>query len=215
MNGNKMYAMDTIRIVDNFIRDPELLQAINDFEYWHQNSQPSVWYERYTDPRNPLEEYVNRVYHEMFPTIISPKITGFEYWGWNVDAGDRGIPIHVDNDEYKQWVEGISITPHYITVFYPEVTDDVEGGELLLYNDHGYMDTDFWTDPTPLTERDKTPLGKPTIIQPKKNRLIIAPGCYFHEVTPLTRGFRRSLNCNPWERPDDGREGITFDYDKY
>ncbi|MFY0656352.1 MAG: 2OG-Fe(II) oxygenase [Neptunomonas phycophila] len=216
MIGNKSHSQDMVLIVDNFIKDPELLEAINNDPYWKQDQQPSTWYERYTAPRNPLEKYVNQVYHEMFPSIITPEITGFEYWGWNVFAGDNGIPIHLDHDEYQQWSEGTVLTPRYLTIFYSDVSDDIEGGELYLYNKHHFADTTFFdqTD-TPVHERDKTPLGEPTILYPRKNRLIIAPGCYYHEVKPVTKGFRRSLNCNPWEKPEDGRDDITFDYEDF
>lgn len=215
MIGNESHWADTILIVDKFIKDPELITAINDDPYWKQGHQPSTWYPRYTAPRNPMERYVNQVYHEMYPSIITPEITGFEYWGWNVNAGDDGIGIHLDHDEYQQWTEGTVLTPRFLTIFYSEVSNDLEGGELYLYNKYHFDQTEFFNqegNQVPIEQRDKTTLGEPTILTPKKNRLVIAPGCYYHEVKPVTRGFRRSLNCNPWEKPEDGRADVTFDY---
>lgn len=213
MDNNPLHS-DKLLIVDNFIKDPQLLEQINNDSYWDQRSQPSSWYKRFTRPGNPMEQYVHQVYHNMFPHIIEPSITGFEYWGWNVKAGDPGIDIHLDHDEYQQTTNGTIVTPRFLTIFYPEVSDDIEGGELYLYDEHHFADTSFFTDDSiPLNQRDRRLLGTPTVIKPKRNRLIIAPGSHYHEVAGVTKGFRRSLNCNPWGNPDDGRKRITFDYD--
>ena len=202
---------NTIIIIDDFIKDPELLNQLKQDSVWADKVTPSKWFERYSTPTNPFEHLINQIYNNTYPDILNPTTVGFEYWGWHVHAGDEGIPIHVDHDEQKCHDTGICVCADWLTIYYPEVSDDLDGGDLHLYNKFKFDETAFFNQDSDedIDQRDISPLGGPTIISPRSNRLIIAPGCYFHKVTPVKVGSRKSLNCNPWPKP------IVFDYDKY
>ncbi len=77
---------------------------------------------------------------------------------------------HYDKDEHL-YKDGVYRFPLCSTVFYPSVSEDIMGGELMFENG--------------------------VRIKPKANRLVVfAPGLY-HGVQPF-RGKRVSINTNPW-----------------
>ena len=81
---------------------------------------------------------------------------------------------HQDKDELLYKMELELKFPLCSTVFYANVSEDVQGGKLLFENG--------------------------IIVEPKVNRLVIfSPGLY-HGVEPF-RGKRTSININPWIEP--------------
>lgn len=196
-----------ILVIDDFIKDPELLARINADPHWAETKFPATYWDKSNEPTRGLEEYVKAVWMDdaWLAQLLPKDTTGFEYWGWDLDANDPnrpdGIMIHVDYDEaaYQSGDDGAKLTP-FLTIFYPEASDDLEGGDVIIFNESEYGCA--WDgDETRADEQ----LGKPISIKCKANRLIIASGKYYHCVSPVTQGRRRSLNVNQWDRP------IAFD----
>ena len=91
--------------------------------------------------------------------------------------------MHYDKDELL-YAEGELKFPLCSTVFYPNVSKDIEGGRLL-FHDEG------------------------VIVEPRFNRLVIFSPGLLHGVEPF-RGKRTSININPWK---DEIHGWTPNYE--
>ena len=91
--------------------------------------------------------------------------------------------MHYDKDELL-YIEGELKFPLCSTVFYPNVSKDIEGGRLL-FHDEG------------------------VIVEPRFNRLVIFSPGLLHGVEPF-RGKRTSININPWE---NAIKNWTVDYE--
>jgi hypothetical protein len=98
----------------------------------------------------------------------------YELWQqYNPDV----VPPHIDKDE-KLNNRGVLKTPLCSLVFYHHISDDIEGGELVIKDSNGLKHE----------------------IQPKTNRLVIFEPNLVHWVKDY-EGHRHSILCNPWDRP--------------
>tara|TARA_R110000796_G_scaffold202973_3_gene319264 strand:- start:102 stop:779 length:678 start_codon:yes stop_codon:yes gene_type:complete len=109
-------------------------------------------------------------------------LKGVEWWGYDsIDVkvdGRIAVPIHVDYDGGLEMLTGEVVCPELTYVFYDMVDEDLEGGELVIYetNQNSIIDT----------------------IKPKNNRLIVFSGGMPHEVLGFN-GHRRSFIILPWK----------------
>ncbi len=98
----------------------------------------------------------------------------YELWQqYNPDV----VPGHYDKDE-SLWKRKIMKTPLCSMVFYHNVSNDIEGGELIIQEEN----------------------RKKHYIKPVTNRLVVFQRGLFHWVNDY-EGHRHSILCNPWDRP--------------
>lgn len=95
-----------------------------------------------------------------------------DLWGYEIWQKDSSTDIHLDKDETLYERRGILSFPVCSVIFYYEVSDDIEGGELYSPND--------W------------------VVFPKQNRLVIFGPAIRHGVSDFT-GIRKSVLVNFWE----------------
>jgi len=189
-------------IIDNFIQDEDLLNRIqNDEFFWKRGYN---WYNGW------WEEGINNIRHELIHAIWGPdsphaavKIGGFEHWTGDFTEKDVhevcglewSLKLHFDKDEEK-WKETKQIVgPKIGTVFYPaREIDEMEGGELW-----------FWENfPPERANEDGTifiPPEQAEIIKPKFNRLVIFDAKCLHGVGKIKKGRRRAIAINLWDSP--------------
>ncbi len=107
-----------------------------------------------------------------------------EFWvhdsQYHENKNGLDLERHKDKDEILYINEGIERYPQKTLVYYPYVSEDFSGGELVVY----YRDTE-------------QVIGT---ITPKKNRLVYFDSENEHEVKSFT-GRRISLVLNPWIEP--------------
>lgn len=169
-------------IIDNFVKDQELLDEIQDDPGFFRRNGQYMWWDgwwntRATSPKQRLIEYI---WAHNCPLDTSFIISGFEYWTNEFEAGtdNHKLDLHFDKDEELWESEKVLSTPIIGTVFYP-LPMDIDGGYLEIQSKEG-----------DLIER----------VQAKYNRLIIFPaGEYPHRVTEVTRGKRSAIAINLWE----------------
>ena len=188
-------------IIDDFIKDEDLLKKINESEdFWETGYR---WYEGWWN------EGINDLHHELIHAIWGPnsphegvQIEGFEHWvgdytnkeSHSVIGMDWSLKPHFDKDEDK-WVDDRSfVTPKIGTVFYPDPEiDEMEGG--MLY---------YWEKfPPQRANEDNTifwPEEEPEIIKPKFNRLLIFDAGCLHGVSQIKSGRRRAVAINLWDQ---------------
>ena len=177
LNNNMKY-----QIFNNFITDDDLLSDIEknkedyllnyDQNRWHIKGNPSV---------DIFTKIINYTWKDCCPITIDFDSEGFEYWTnvLNSDVKER-LPPHLDKDEEWSNKTNKIVSPKIGCVYYP-AGQEFEGGELQIY-------LDGLNNP-------------PKIIKPELNSLIIFDaGKYYHEVKPVTKGSRRILAMNLWEK---------------
>ncbi len=183
-------------IIDNFIRDPDLLYSFEDDSFWQD---PGIY--RWVD--NPIaepttleEKLISYIWQENCPLNIDlSNISGFEHWTGIFSAGDRKeikdsdgkfyhLFKHCDKDE-EEWKNSETVlNPKIGTVFYPHrENQEVLGGELKI-----------WQTKEPDIENIPYEL-----LLPKHNRLVLFDASYIHAVTMVTQGVRRAIAINLWE----------------
>jgi len=126
-----------------------------------------------------------RHFPESLQKIISKnpvELKGVEWWGYDsIDVkvdGKIAIPVHVDYDGGLEMLTGEVVCPELTYVFYDMVDEDLEGGDLVIYE----------TDRNNIIDT----------IKPKSNRLIVFSGGLPHEVLSFN-GRRRSYIILPWK----------------
>ena len=183
-------------IIDNFIRDLDLLYSFEDVSFWQD---PGIY--RWVDNpiRQPItleEKLISYIWQENCPLNFDLLNTeGFEYWTGVFEAGDRKevkdsdgnfyhLFKHHDKDEEEWKSTGTVLSPKIGTVFYPHrENQEVLGGELKIWET---QDTDI----------DNIPFE---LLLPKHNRLVLFDASYIHAVTMITQGTRRAIAINLWE----------------
>ena len=153
----------------------KIVDTLNEREKMHDSAHIGQWITKKHFPK-------------AMDTLISKcpvELKGVEWWSYDsINVGSDktiAVPMHVDYDGGLEMLTGEIVCPEVTYVFYDEVEEGLEGGELILY------DTD-----------KKTVLQK---IEPKRNRLIVFSGGLPHEVLRFV-GRRRSFIFLPWkERP--------------
>ena len=180
-----------ILVIDNFIKDKEMLKELSDTtsEFWEKGF--SWWGGWWNSPAETLRHrLIQYIWSTHCPTQFNGISTqGFEHWvgTYGPDEDWDNLNIHKDKDEEiwtksKETGEGIIVTPKIGTVFYP-IDHDIDGGELMIWQDDEY--------PTMDTPAD--------IILPKFNRLIIFDASKWHHVKKVTRGTRYAVAINLWD----------------
>jgi hypothetical protein len=190
-----------IAVFDNFIQDENLLKEIeqNKTELF---KEPGVfkWYDGWwnSPATNTAKKVIQYAWGEHCPISRVFEIAGFEYWTGiqkaKLDNGEKDgwndfLEPHFDKDEAWHKKTGEIVTPIIGSVYYPE-GQEFEGGELHVYSDGSNM--------------------PPEIIKAKPNRFIIfQAGQHVHTVKTVTKGTRRALAINLWEKePYSKQNGI-------
>ena len=183
-------------IIDNFIRDLDLLYSFEDPLFW-QDPGIYKWVDNPIQQPTTLEEkLISYIWHENCPLNFDLLNTeGFEYWTGVFEAGDRKevkdsdgnfyhLFKHHDKDEEEWKSTGTVLSPKIGTVFYPHrENQEVLGGELKIWET---QDTDI----------DNIPFE---LLLPKHNRLVLFDASYLHAVTMVKEGTRRAIAINLWE----------------
>ena len=183
-------------IIDNFIRDLDLLYSFEDDSFWQD---PGIyrWGDNPVQQPTTLEEkLISYIWQENCPLNINlSNISGFEHWTGIFKAGDRQerkdsdgnfyhLFKHCDKDE-KEWENsGTILNPKIGTVFYPHrENQEVLGGELKIWE-------------TKESDIESVPYE---LLLPKHNRLVLFDASHIHAVTMVTQGTRRAIAINLWE----------------
>ena len=183
-------------IIDNFIRDLDLLYSFEDPSFW-QDPGIYKWVDNPIQQPTTLEEkLISYIWYENCPLNIDiSNISGFEHWTGVFEAGDRRevkdsdgnfyhLFKHHDKDEEEWKSTGTVLSPKIGTVFYPHrENQEVLGGELKIWET---QDTDI----------DNIPFE---LLLPKHNRLVLFDASYLHAVTMVKEGTRRAIAINLWE----------------
>ena len=183
-------------IIDNFVRDPDLLYSFEDDSFWQD---PGIY--RWVDnpiaqPRTLEEKLISYIWQENCHLNIDlSNISGFEHWTGIFKAGDRKeikdsdgkfyhLFKHCDKDE-EEWKNTETVlNPKIGTVFYPHrENQEVLGGELKIWQ-------------TKEPDIENVPYE---LLLPKHNRLVLFDASYIHAVTMVTQGVRRAIAINLWE----------------
>lgn len=189
-------------IYDNFIKDLDFLDRIcKDKNFWEHGYR---WYDGWWN--SPIEDLRHQLIKEIWGENSphgSITCNGFEHWIGDYGAEEEphmifdlpwSLKPHFDKDEvhFKNTKEVIG--PKMGTVFYPcREIEDMEGGDLWLWD---YYDSGFMTENNMLTY----PQENPEIIKAKFNRLIIFDASKLHAVSKVTRGRRRAIAINLWDK---------------
>ena len=188
-----------IVVIDNFVRDPLLLQEIEDnLDQIFRDPGAYKWWNGWwnSEPVNITQRLIQYVWQENCPVNASFSISGIEYWTGiqscpaTDDVWQDFLIMHRDKDEELWHATGEVVGPAIGTIYYPP-GQDFDGGELEIYTDG----------------RDSTP----EVLKAKDNRLIIFPaGEYFHKVNIVKRGIRRAIAFNLWDEPPTGVKSGTL-----
>ena len=175
-----------IVVIDDFIKDENLLKAIREDEKFFQDPGVYYWWDGWWNSpadttKKALMEYMWRY---KSPLYYGYQISGLEYWTGIQTAESQvghknNLERHFDKDE--AWFEktGEIVGPVIGTVYYPGETKEFEGGDLLIYTEGV----------------DKSP----EVVKALPNRLIIFDaGSVVHEVSPVTSGTRKAIAVNLW-----------------
>jgi hypothetical protein len=189
-------------IYDDFIPDLDFLDKIcKDKDFWTPGYQ---WWDGWWESpaKNLRHQLIQKVWGEMSPHRGIDAL-GFEHWvgdyndqseSANMLGIDWSLKLHFDKDE-SHWQKNREIIgPKIGTVFYPcREVDEVEGGMLYFWDKY---------DATKLTPEGwvTDPDQEPEIIRPKFNRLIIFDASKLHGVSKITKGRRRAIAINLWDK---------------
>lgn len=176
-----------IVVVDDFIKDESLLNAIRDDNKFFEDPGVYYWWDGWwNSPANTTKKVlIEQMWRYNSPLYHGYEISGFEYWTGiqtaNPNAGfNNNLERHFDKDE--AWFEktGEIVSPVIGTVYYPARNKVFDGGDLLVYTEGV----------------DRTP----EVIKARPNRLIIFDaGTVVHEVSPVIDGTRSAIAVNLWK----------------
>ena len=162
-------------VIDNFIKNPEILHYFSDIETWNKldNGSGNTWSGYRYDLDLPLADYILKVKDTFWK---EKEWSSIEYWV-NITNARQTLDWHEDKNEELAESEGTIIHPQAGAVWYgfPHV---VLGGYLEIIND----------DLQPDLER----------IQPVYNRLVVFDVSKTHRVAPILSGTRYGLQVNLW-----------------
>jgi len=197
-----------MKIIDNFVKDPVLLEDM-------QNTYSDFWESGYSwwNVSSPITSVRHRLIDYMWlqgrNELPSP-LMGFEHWTGIYDAtekisyqdhvdhsefthiqpdrhGERKFALihHFDKDEAHFAKTQEVISPTVGCIYYPILNQKCEGGHLRIYDaEPGEMayDTQY------------------ELIAPKPNRLIVFNPGVLHAVEQLTAGVRFAIAINLWSK---------------
>jgi hypothetical protein len=191
-------------IIDNFVEDKELLaDIVADEDFWKHGYRwwGGWWQTAPSDLRHRLIEYIWR--YNCPNTLRGIETAGFEHWVGihtpdnepvtGIDGNLYSLRPHCDKDEsyWENHPNGKNkgdhpdsfISPKIGTVYYIKAPE--EGGYLKLWNTKVYninKDTPY------------------ELIKPKDNRLVIFDASLIHAVTQVTKGTRKAIAINLWDK---------------
>lgn len=208
-------------VIDNFIKDTELLAEIensvslfpesmgseeriatelNSYHYEQAScfAPYMFWDGWWKSPANTLaKKIVQSVWEHNLP-FNTEEICGFEYWTRTFNPGQY-LDVHVDEDTFLYAKEKVFHGPVIGCVYYPH-TNDVVGGFLELHPNavqenlkYALESENIRNNISPLEDRER--------IACKPNRLIIFDaGHIVHNTTPPIFGVRRVMVINVWHK---------------
>lgn len=184
-------------VIDNFIKDNNLLNEINSSTDFFGPNGDFRWYDGWwNEEKNTLK---HRLLHYIWrdnPVVGPFVIEGFEFWtnayGADSKSNQNELPPHFDKDEAHWLKTNEVVSPIVGTVFYPMNNwDEVEGGHLEIFQ-----------------RGENYP---PEVIYPKYNRLVVfGAGQDLHRITPVTKGTRYSVAINLWDKIPSGVTNNTL-----
>ena len=177
-----------MKVVDGFIRDPELLDAMLTDGVWETLPPDTGWYAGWwkQKPTNLWHLLIHKIWATL-PNVHSSK--GFEYWGNNIQAENGGIlQWHQDKDERLFEDTGKTVSPKIGAVYYP-YPSQFTGGYLEIANGNDFD----------RLER----------IEPVFNRLVIFDPSQYHRVSKVYSGYRKAFVVNVWQDHTPVVEGFS------
>ena len=196
-----------MQIIDNFVKDPDLISQMQDREtdFW---SPGYSWWTLGSPAISLRHRLVDYIWLQGRIGPI-PKAAGFEHWVGVYDAegkknlvevadnsdvdyiqADRNgskkfsLVHHYDKDECHWNATGEIISPTIGCIYYPITDMDCEGGYLRIYDcEPGEQAYD----------------GPYELIKPVPNRLIVFNPGILHAVEEVTKGMRFAIAINAWE----------------
>jgi hypothetical protein len=166
-----------MKVIDNFVTENWLLDAIHSAMNSTDFSKGTMWYSGWwrAGAHSAWHELIREIWKE-HPFITDSR--GFEYWGNTLGDGfQRGLDLHKDKDEALRDRTGEIISPRLGAVYYP-YQPVFDGGYLEVFDD------------------DK--LDRMERFAPKFNRLIVFDPSNYHRVTPVFGGYRFCFVVNVW-----------------
>lgn len=175
-----------IAVFDDFVKDPDLLDAVaQNEELWSRTGDYKYWKGWWvSDPKNTAQRLIQYIWGYNFPLKLSYEISGFEYWtgiqSAEIDGRRNYLEMHYDDDVKYREITGDRMFPILGCVYYP-IGSEFTGGDLAIYTEG----------------ESKTP----EIIKSLPNRLVIFnPDKYAHCVQEVTSGTRRAIAINIWDQ---------------
>lgn len=174
-----------IVVIDDFIKDPDLLKEIeSDENFFKETGTYFFWEGWWHSPANNLKKrLIKYIWGDHPPLSKIFNVAGFEYWT-GITTADTDSPFlnnldpHFDKDEDLFQKTGEIQSPLIGTVYYPPQSEFV-GGMLEIFS--AGLDKD------------------PERIYAKPNRLVIFDaGVDPHAVSKVVQGTRKALAINLW-----------------
>jgi hypothetical protein len=208
-------------VVDNFIKDSELLKQIelsenlfpesmgsesriatelNSYHYEQASCfAPYMFWNGWwkSETNTTAKKMIKSIWEHNLPSE-EEEICGFEYWTRTFNPGQY-LDTHVDEDTFLYAKEKIFRGPIVGCVYYPH-TNDVVGGFLELHpntireNTKDSLESEnIKNNISPIEDRER--------IACKPNRLVIFDaGHMVHNTTPPISGVRRVMVINVWHK---------------
>lgn len=174
-------------IFDNFITQKKHFESISKSPFWEDQSY--YWHSMDNLDKGIGSWVVQKILQTSARNFFPfEKACGFEYWPGvishedelldvGIDGENYHLNIHVDKDEILYEETGEFSFPLFGAILY-FLEEDIEGGLLRYWvNEHTYQD-----------------------IECKNNRLIVFDPSCPHGVTQVTKGVRKALSINFWEK---------------
>ena len=180
-------------VVDNYIKDKNLQEALKSNEFWQSVGRLNWWDGWWkTDPKNICEQFIKIVWTQF--SNLENKIAGFEYWS-NAHQSGGGLNWHVDKDEKLMREKKELVMPSMGLVYYA-ISEELDGGYLEIANS---------------PDRENVNPSKIERLKPIENRLIIFNPSYPHRVSQINSGKRRAIIVNAWpKKPYTFEESKTY-----
>lgn len=166
-----------MKVIDGFIRDHALLEAVLQDNVWTTLPDDTGWYLGWwkQKPSSVWHLIIQQIWMSL-PDVFN--VRGFEYWGNNIRSEDEGIlQWHQDKDEHLFEQTGQTICPNIGAVYYC-YPSKFKGGFLEIANGNDFD----------RLER----------IEPVFNRLVIFDPSNFHRVSRVYDGYRKAFVVNVW-----------------
>jgi hypothetical protein len=194
-------------VIDNFIKDDNLLQEIDSDPNFFSKPIGSGGYEgKFTfwdgwwksPANNTRKKLIKAIWENNLPIPIKD-ISGFEYWIRTYAKGDH-IPFHFDEDIFLYKEDKIYQGSTAGCVYFPKSNAGVVGGFLEIHPTT-IEDGTFNSLERENIEHLITPIEQRERIACKPNRLVIFNGGQNgHNSTPVISGNRIIFGVNIWHK---------------